>query len=170
MAGARGSSAEPARHVSVVGIGADGWDGLSPAARARLEAAPVVVGGQRHLDLLPTHPGQRRLSLPRPLREGLLALLSEHPHIVVLASGDPLISGIGTTLIDLLGPDQIEIIPAVSSVSLARARMNWPAETCAVVSLVGRDISLIRRELAPGRRILVLSSDAETAVSIAALL
>jgi precorrin-6Y C5,15-methyltransferase (decarboxylating) len=153
--------------VQVIGIGADGWDGLSPTARARITEAAVVVGGQRHLDLLPTIAGQDRKPLPSPLREGLAAL---SPETVVLASGDPLVSGIGTTLIDVLGADAVEIVPALSSVALARARLGWPAESCAVVSVVGRDLSLIRRELAPGRRILVLSSDEESPALIASLL
>jgi precorrin-6Y C5,15-methyltransferase (decarboxylating) len=90
--------------------------------------------------------------------------------VVALASGDPLVSGIATTLIELLGRDRVDVVPAVSSVSLARAAMRWPAESCSVVSLVGRDVSLLRRELAPGRRVLVLSSDERTPGQVARLL
>ncbi|WP_246086645.1 SAM-dependent methyltransferase [Nocardioides humi] len=79
-------------------------------------------------------------------------------------------SGIGTTLIRLLGPDAVTVVPAVSSVALARARMGWPAEETTVVSLVGRDPDAVRRELAHGRRLLVLSSDETTPASVAALL
>lgn len=111
------------------------------------------------------------MPLPRPLREGLPAFLEAiGPDVVVLASGDPLVSGIGTTLIELLGAEAVEIHPAVSSVALARARLKWPAESCAVVSVVARDLSRIRRELAPGRRIIVLSSDETTPAAIATLL
>ena len=60
---------------------------------------------------------------------------------------------------DLLGPDEVTVVPGISSVALARAAMRWSAESHAVVSVVGRDVALVRRELAPGRRILVLSSD-----------
>lgn len=129
-----------------------------------------MIGGQRHLDLLPDLPAQRRLPLPRPLRAGLLSLLDHHPEVTVLASGDPLISGIASTLIDLVGSEAVEVVPAVSSVSLARARMGWSAESCGVVSTVGRDLSLLRRELAPGRRVLVLSSDEHTPTQVADLL
>lgn len=158
--------------ITVVGVGADGWDGLSPAARARVQAAPVVLGGRRHLDLLPEFPGQRRQPWPSPLREGLPALLAAlgGQPAVALASGDPLVSGIGTTLAELLGRDNVEVLPAVSSVALARAEMRWPAESHATVSVVGRDVSLVRRELAPGRRILVLSSDETTPGAVAGLL
>jgi len=106
------------------------------------------------------------------LRTGLparLASLGPGP-VVALASGDPLVSGIGTTLLELLGPDRVTIEPVVSSVALARAAMGWSAESCAVVSVVGRDVALVVRELAPGRRILVLSSDEHTPAAVAALL
>ena len=170
MSGASGLPADPPR-IHVVGIGADGWGGLARALRERIERAPVVIAGQRHLDLLPPIAGQRRIPLPRPLRDGLPGLIDEWGDaLVILASGDPLVSGIGTTLLDLLGPDAIEIHPAASSVALARARMRWPAESCAIVSVVGRDVALVRRELAPGRRLLVLSSDEKTPATIAALL
>jgi len=157
--------------VQVIGIGADGWDGLAATVRDRIASATVVVGGRRHLDLLPDVPGQQRMLLPRPLREGLSDLLEQAgPDVVVLASGDPLVSGIGSTLIELLGADAVEIHPAVSSVALACARMGWPAESCAVVSVVGRDLSRIRRELSPGRRLVVLSSDETTPAAVADLL
>jgi precorrin-6B C5,15-methyltransferase / cobalt-precorrin-6B C5,C15-methyltransferase len=159
--------------IIVVGMGADGWDGLSASARAWLERAPVVLAGRRHLELLPHVPGQRREPWPSPLRAGLPELLDSlegEPHVVALASGDPLVSGVATTLIDLLGPDQVSVVPAVSSIALARAAMRWPAESCSVVSLVGRDVSLLRRELAPGRRVLVLSADEHTPAAVARLL
>ncbi len=159
--------------IIVVGIGADGWAGLSVSARAWLESARVVLGGRRHLELLPDVPGQRRETWPSPLREGLPQLLDSlqgESHVVALASGDPLVSGVGTTLIDLLGHDEVTIIPAVSSIALARAAMRWPAESCCVVSLVGCDVSLLRRELSPGRRVLVLSADEHTPAAVARLL
>lgn len=145
----------------VVGIGADGWAGLSPAARDEVTSASVVLGGQRHLDLLPDVPGQRREPWPSPLRDGLPSLLASlDGPAVALASGDPLVSGIGTTLIDLLGAEQVRVVPALSSVALARARMGWSAESSIVVTVVGRDPHAVLRQLAPGHRVLVLSSDA----------
>lgn len=158
--------------ITVVGVGADGWPGLPGRVRTAIEEAPVVLGGRRHLDLLPAVPGQHRETWPSPLRAGLPALLDRHAGtaVVALASGDPLLSGIATTLIDLLGTDAVEVVPAVSSVALARARLGWSAETTEVLTLVGRDEALLVRQLAPGRRLLVLSSDASTPGRVARLL
>lgn len=152
--------------IVVVGLNAQG-ELADPEA---VSAAPVVVGGRRQLGLLPERAEQQRIVLPSPLRPGLSALVEEHDELVVLASGDPLVSGIGTTLIEMYGADRVQVRPAVSSVALARARMGWPAESCAVVSVVGRDPSAVLRELAPGRRILVLSSDQHTPHRVGALL
>ena len=158
--------------ITVVGIGADGWTGLSEHLRKTIEEASVVLGGRRHLDLLPPVPGQLRQAWPSPLRAGLSTLLDRHAEapLVALASGDPLLSGIGTTLIDLLGVDAVDVVPAVSSVSLARARLGWAVESTEVLTLVGRDEALLMRQLAPGRRLLVLSSDDSTPERVARLL
>jgi precorrin-6Y C5,15-methyltransferase (decarboxylating) len=185
MSGASPPAAGP--RIRVIGIGADGWDGVPQRIREVVLRASVVLGGKRHLAMLPEVPGQRREPWPSPLREGLPALiaslgdgavadgpLADGPvadgGVVVLASGDPLVSGIGTTLIEMLGRDAVTIVPAVSSVALARAEMGWPAESCAVVSVTGRDPSLVLHELAPGRRVLVLSADERTPGQVARLL
>jgi len=158
--------------ITVVGIGADGWPGVPERLRTVIAEADVLLGGARHLDLVPSIAGQERASWPSPLKEQLPELLEEHAgrRIVVLASGDPLVSGIGSTLIDLLGAEHVTIEPAASSLALARARMGWPAESVEVVTLVGRDPASVLRALAPGRRILVLSSDETTPKTVAALL
>jgi len=158
--------------VTVVGLGADGWPGVPERLRQIITSADVLLGGQRHLALVPGTGGQERRAWPSPMREQLPRLLEEYAGrtVVVLASGDPLVSGIGSTLINLLGAEHVTIEPAVSSVALARARMGWPAESVEVVSVVGRDVDLVRWTLAPGRRILVLSADETTPKAVAAAL
>lgn len=155
--------------LTVVGIGADGWECLVPASREALAAAATVLGSPRQLDLLPTAITARRVVWPTPLREGLPELLASlEPPVVALASGDPLVAGVGSTLIDLGIP--VTVLPHVSSAALARARMGWPAESCAVVRVARPDAAEVRRELAPGRRVLVLSRDATTPGAVAVLL
>ncbi|MBO9522306.1 MAG: precorrin-6y C5,15-methyltransferase (decarboxylating) subunit CbiE [Nocardioidaceae bacterium] len=158
--------------LAVIGVGADGWDGLNSLVQREILGAQVLLGGARHLDLVPPVAGQERVAWPSPLRPALPGLLASYDgqRVVVLASGDPLVSGIGSTLIDLLGADRVRIVPTVSSVSLARARMGWPAETVEVVSLVGRDEHRVLRSLGPGHRLLVLCGGPETTRLVAALL
>jgi len=162
----------PDLQLAVVGVGADGWDGLTAATRDAILSAEVVLGGPRQLALLPSADGQTRQPWPSPLNQALPELLHELAgrRVVALASGDPMLSGIGTTLIGILGADQVTVIPHVSSVTLARSRLGWSAESTAVVSVVGRDVHAVLRELAPGRRVLVLSADQKTPATLATLL
>ncbi|MBF9135064.1 precorrin-6y C5,15-methyltransferase (decarboxylating) subunit CbiE [Plantactinospora sp. S1510] len=164
------TSARPG--LTVVGIGADGWDGLGETARSALRTAEVVLGGRRQLDLLPSDLPARRVSWPSPMLPALPGLLDEHAgrRLCVLASGDPMWFGVGAHLVDLLGADRVSVLPHPSSITLACARLGWPVERVTVVSAVGRDLARIRRVLSPGRRILVLSADAATPSALAGLL
>jgi len=158
--------------IDVVGLSARGWDDLPVRLRTTIQYAEVLLGSPRHLDLIPAFPSQQRLPWPAPLREGLPTLLSQVSgrRVVALASGDPLLAGIGSTLIDVLGSGAVRIHPAVSSVALARARMGWPEESTQLVRLRGADVDAARRYLFPDRRLIILSRDAESPGEVAQLL
>ena len=160
--------------VTVTGIGADGWAGLSPRSRAAIEQAGAVVGGPRQLALLPDSVAGRRIALPSPLLPGLPELLADAALVgtglVVLASGDPMFYGIGSTLVRLLGAERVTVLPHPSSVSLAAARLGWPVDDLDVVSLVGRPLELLHPALQPGRRVLALTAETSAAADVKALL
>ncbi|MFB6524166.1 precorrin-6y C5,15-methyltransferase (decarboxylating) subunit CbiE [Streptomyces sp. NPDC056401] len=167
------SSAPPPTPVSVVGLGADGWGGLTAPARAALAGAEVLIGGPRQLDLLPpAECGGTRIAWPSPLRPAVPKLMAEHAgrRIAVLASGDPMFYGIGRALSEELGPGTLHVVPHPSSVSYACARLGWPVEDTEVVTVVGRPVARLAAALYEGRRVLVLSAGAVTPNEIAALL
>lgn len=145
--------------VTVIGIGADGWEGLPPASRHEIEACEVLMGSTRQLDLVPGD--VERVPWPSPLVPALPGLLARYGgrKVGVLASGDPMFHGIGTTLVRLLGADQVRVLPHPSSVSLACARLGWALDAVDVVSLVGKPAALLVPHLHPGRRVLVLGGD-----------
>ncbi|MFC8492576.1 precorrin-6y C5,15-methyltransferase (decarboxylating) subunit CbiE [Streptomyces sp. NPDC057235] len=159
--------------ISVVGIGADGWDGLPGASRRVLRAAGVLIGAPRQLDLLPGDdcPGER-IAWPSPLRPAVPGLLAAHAGraIAVLASGDPSFYGIGRTLAEAVGADRLRIHPHPSSVSYACARLGWPLEETETVSLVARPLAALAAALHPGRRVLVLGEGPGTPADVAAYL
>ncbi|MFD6812262.1 precorrin-6y C5,15-methyltransferase (decarboxylating) subunit CbiE, partial [Streptomyces anthocyanicus] len=163
--------------ISVVGIGADGWDGLPESSRRPLRAAEVLIGGPRQLDLLPAGdcPGER-IAWPSPLRPAVPGLLAAHAGraIAVLASGDPSFHGIARTLAEAVGDPEtapaLDVHPHPSSVSYACARLGWPLEDTETVTLVGRPTARLAAALHDGRRLLVLSADAATPAAVAALL
>ncbi|MGI9126378.1 MAG: precorrin-6y C5,15-methyltransferase (decarboxylating) subunit CbiE [Mycobacterium sp.] len=155
--------------IIVVGIGADGMSGLSAHSRDELRSATVVYGSQRQLDLLDDTVIAPRHRWPTPMMPALERLLEEDPgeDIHVVASGDPLVHGIGATLIRLHGADRVRVLPHVSSVALACARLGWAAHETEVISLVTAPVhTAVRR----GGRAVVLSRDADTPKALAAVL
>ncbi|NNJ02832.1 bifunctional cobalt-precorrin-7 (C(5))-methyltransferase/cobalt-precorrin-6B (C(15))-methyltransferase [Streptomyces sp. PKU-MA01144] len=164
---------DPRPAVSVVGIGADGWDGLPETSRTALRTAEVLVGGPRQLALLPAAEcAGERVPWPSPLRPAVPALLAEHAgrRLVVLASGDPMFYGIGRTLTEIAGAGAVHVLPHPSSVSYACARLGWPVEETEVVTLVGRPAAGLGAALHHGRRLLVLSAGPATPAEVAELL
>ena len=159
------------RWLSVVGIGEDGWDGLSPAARALVEGAELLAGGARHLSLVPEFPRQERLAWPSPLSDAYPALLERRGRrVCVLASGDPSWYGIGATLSRIVPAAETLVVPAPSSFSLAAARMGWPLQESVCLTVHGRPLELVIPHLQPNARLLVLSWDGTTPAKLAALL
>jgi len=158
--------------VTVVGIGAGGWDEIGRTGRRALTSARVVLGNTRQLDLLPPEVTACRMTWPSPLLAALPELLAADADsgLAVLASGDPMFHGIGATLVRLLGADRVRVLPHPSSVALAAARLGWPLATTEVLSLVTADPAIVRRALNPGRQLLVLARDAGTPRLVAAVL
>jgi precorrin-6B C5,15-methyltransferase / cobalt-precorrin-6B C5,C15-methyltransferase len=158
--------------IEVIGIAASGWESLAEPERHLVQQAQLVLGGRRLLDLLPPFPGQGRVSWPSNPREALPRLVRGHEdrRVVVVASGDPLLYGVGSTLIELFGVESVRVHPALSSVSLAAARMGWPGGSYDVVRIRTREADEVRRYLAPGRRLVILSRDGSTPDVVGALL
>jgi precorrin-6Y C5,15-methyltransferase (decarboxylating) len=156
--------------VTVVGVGADGWKGLSVAAQVAVRSAEVLIGSARQLALVESD--ATKVTWPSPMLPAIPGLLEEHAgrRVCVLASGDPMFFGVGSTLTRLLGPQALTVIPHVSSVSLACARLGWPVEETEVLSLVGRPVEALRLSVRPELRLLVLSADGTTPARIAELL
>ncbi|MDP9795782.1 precorrin-6Y C5,15-methyltransferase (decarboxylating) [Catenuloplanes nepalensis] len=158
--------------VTVVGIGADGWDGLAPPGREAVAAAGVLLGGDRQLALIPAEVAADRVRWPSPLLPSLPGLLDSFADraVCVLASGDPMHFGIGGTLARLAGARGFRVVPHPSSISLACARLGWPVEETTVVSVVGRPLDALHSKIQPGRRLLVLSADGRSPAAVAGLL
>ena len=154
--------------LTVLGLGDDGLDGLAPARRALIDTAEVLVGGERHLALAGNERAER-LGWQFPL-DPLMAELKARrgKRVVVLATGDPLCFGIGTTLLKHLDRAEMAILPAPSAFSLAGARLGWPHHTVTGLTLHGRPLASLNGWLQPGRRLLLLSHDGTTPAKVAA--
>lgn len=156
--------------ITVVGIGADGWAGLGEDARAALLAAETIVGSARQLALVPGSAARRR-AWPSPI-DSLVDELVAHDNgpVCVLASGDPMLHGIGATLARRVAPGLLTVHPHPSAFALACARLGWPAAEVALVSAVARPPDVVVPWLQPGRRLVAYVSGADGAAGLAGVL
>ncbi len=159
------------RWLSIVGIGEDGVDGLTAAARALVAAAEIVFGGRRHLALAaPLIRGAAR-PWPSPFDGAADEVLAYRGRqICVLASGDPFHYGIGAVLAQKIDAREMLVVPAPSAFSLAAARLAWSLPHTVLLSVHGRSLDLVRPHLQPGARILVLTADGDGPANLAKLL
>jgi len=159
------------RWLSIVGIGEDGAQGLSPGARDLIASAEIVFGGARHLALAaPLIRGQAK---PWPTPFSLAAgevLGMRGRQVCVLASGDPFFYGVGSVLAAHVPPEETWVMPAPSAFSLAAARLGWAIPDTVLVSVHGRALDRIRPHLHPHARILALTSDEDGPAALARLL
>jgi precorrin-6B C5,15-methyltransferase / cobalt-precorrin-6B C5,C15-methyltransferase len=169
-------NAEPAtctgkRWLSIVGIGEDGVEGLSPIARRLIKSAELVVGGARHLELAGDLICGRPLAWPSPMSDAFGEIKRYRGRsVAVLASGDPFHFGVGKQLAAFVPTEEFVCLPQPSAFSLAAARMGWSLQDIALVTLHGRALQGIVRYLQPGARILALSWDGATPATLAELL
>jgi precorrin-6B C5,15-methyltransferase / cobalt-precorrin-6B C5,C15-methyltransferase len=159
------------RWLSIVGIGEDGAEGLSSVARQLIHSAELVVGGARHLELADELIRGRRLAWPSPIGDAFPEIQRHRGRpVVVLASGDPFHFGVGKQIAAFVPADEFVCLPQPSAFSLAAARMGWPLQDVALVTLHGRALNGIVRHLQPGARVLALSWDGATPRKLSELL
>ncbi|HUR43644.1 MAG TPA: precorrin-6y C5,15-methyltransferase (decarboxylating) subunit CbiE, partial [Aestuariivirga sp.] len=150
--------------LTILGMGEDGYEGLSASARLKLAEAEVIVGSSRLSEFLPPssadfhewpQPFSAVVDRIKPLRG---------KRTVVLATGDPLNYGVARKIMEFVPFAEMEIIPHLSAFSLAAARLGWSLPDCDTLTLHGRDEATIESFIQPNARLIVLTSDA-TAIS-----
>ena len=129
--------------VQIVGIGDDGVDGMTAQARRLLEAAEVLLGPESCAGLLPSAIAGR-LEVSSGL-DDLVERIERHAgsRVVVLASGDPLYYGTARYVCGKLGKERFEVVPHVSSMQLAFARVKEGWEEAFLANLSGQSIERV---------------------------
>jgi precorrin-6B C5,15-methyltransferase / cobalt-precorrin-6B C5,C15-methyltransferase len=153
--------------IVVIGIGADGMPGLAAPSLAELRRATIVYGSRRQLGLLDDTVKAERRQWPSPMVDALDSLRDIDGDVHVLASGDPMLHGVGRLLIRMIGADRVTVLPHVSSVTLACARLGWAVQDTEVISLMtGEPHTAVRR----GGQAVVLCRDGASPATLARLL
>src|SRR6202048_3458884 len=160
----------PAPWLSIVGIGEDGLDGMSAAARELLAGAELVAGGQRHLALVASL-GKPTFAWETPFAASIPTLLRHRgKRVVALCSGDPFWYGAGSVIADAVPAAETVVGRAPSTFACAAARLRWRLEETVTLGLHARPAELLRPHLRTGARLIVLARDNAAPAQIAAYL
>jgi precorrin-6Y C5,15-methyltransferase (decarboxylating) len=157
--------------IYVIGMGVSASD-LTEAHLAIIRAADLLVGGRRHLDRFKDLPAEKR-PIDGRVSETLACIRAAmaHRRVVVLASGDPLLHGIGSRIAEEIGRERVTVLPNVSSIAAAFARIGQSWAGARVVSLHGRDSRLeLLAALKSGAPVAVLTDPQRTPAWLAAWL
>ena len=156
--------------LHIVGIGEDGMDGLTPATRAVVEAAEIIIGGERHHALSGNVTAQR-IAWPSPFDSLIDTLRSfKGRRVVVLATGDPLWFSIGARIGREIDATEITYHPQVSAFQIAAARMGWSMADLETLTVHGRPVEQMIAFIQPDQRLLILTTGEETPAQIARFL
>ena len=152
--------------IYVIGIGEDGWDDLSADSRELLYKSEIVIGGERHLKMIPGDWEGERIIWASPIREAVTKILDWRPSepgsgkkVAVMASGDPLCYGIAAKLLRHLPIEEIWIKPALSTFSLICSRVGWSLPDIETLTIHGRPLEMLHTFVQPGAKLLVLNQD-----------
>lgn len=161
--------------LHIVGIGEDGMAGLSAAARAQLEQAEVIIGGDRHHALAPNVSAER-IAWPSPF-DAMIETIRSHlgRRVVILVTGDPLWFSVGARIAnpkygDVIAPAEIIYYPQLSAFQWAAARMGWSLADAETITAHGRAVEQVIPYFWPGARLLILTAGSQTPGEVAALL
>jgi precorrin-6Y C5,15-methyltransferase (decarboxylating) len=157
--------------VYIVGVGEDGVGGLTDRARRLVEAADLLIGEAQALTLVP-NAGKERLVVGTSLDEAVKRIdAAQGKQIVVLAIGDPLFYGVARYLCDKLGKDRFEVVPHVSSMQLAFARVKESWEEAFLTNLATHGLENVLDQVRGAEKVgLFTSEDSPPAVVAKTLL
>jgi len=156
-----------AKKIPIIGIGDDGADGLSAAARMLVSQADLLVGDAATLDLVPAG-AARRLVVGAELKSAVeqIAAAADR-NVVVLVYGDPLFYGLARFLCDQLGKDRFDVVPHVSSMQLAFARVKESWEEAYLTNLANHPLEAVIDKIRVAERAGLFTSDASTPADVA---
>ena len=156
--------------IIIAGCGPGSPAYLTPGARTAIRKAEVLIGAKRLLDLFPRHPA-RKISLTADIEKLMAAMdrIRKNRKIVVLVTGDPGLCSLARPIVRRFGHKNCEIIPGVSSVQFAFARIGVDWLGVRIVDAHGADPEVTPESLQEEDRIAILAGRKEAVPWIAKL-
>jgi precorrin-6B C5,15-methyltransferase / cobalt-precorrin-6B C5,C15-methyltransferase len=148
--------------IPIVGVGPDGLGGLTARSRDLLTATDVVFGSESTLRLLPELKAERvRVGADLPdVVAKLKAGIAAGRRLAVVASGDPLFYGTARYLCEKVGPEHFEVVPHVSSMQLAFARLKETWEEAYLTDLSARTLDDVLGKIRSAETVGLFTSEA----------
>ena len=155
--------------ITIVGVGDDGSPGLSQQAIEVIQRASTLFGSSTLLERFPNFQGEKR-TLGSDLDRLATELENAPIGSVVLASGDPLFYGTARFLCERLGKDTFEVIPHVSSMQLAFARVKESWDEAYLANVANQPLERILERIRTTEKAGVFTSEQVPPSRIAELL
>ncbi|MGO8746370.1 MAG: precorrin-6y C5,15-methyltransferase (decarboxylating) subunit CbiE [Thermoguttaceae bacterium] len=152
--------------MAIIGCGPGAAEYVTEAARRAAAGADVLVGSRRLLDLFPMCCEERihvDADIPS-LLERIEALRAGGRRVAVLVAGDPGLYSLAQNLIGRFGSAECEVVPAVSSVQVAFARLGLDWADARIISAHGRLPGIEAGELAGAGKIAILAGTKQALV------
>jgi precorrin-6Y C5,15-methyltransferase (decarboxylating) len=139
--------------IHIVGIGDDGLEGLTATSQQLIRDAELLVGSDRALRSVPAGKAQR-LEMGKDL-DSVVARLGQaaDKKIVILAQGDPLFYGTARYLTDRLGKERFEVVPHVSSMQLAFARVKETWDEAYLTNLASQSLDHVAEKIRTAEKV-----------------
>lgn len=147
-------------NINVIGIGLEGQKSLNNDLLNLINNSDILIGGDRHLNYFPQYQGNKLIinDLNLVIKE-IKNYQKQGKKIVILATGDPLFFGIGRILLNNFSPEELNFYPHLNCVQLAFNRLKIPWQDSKIISLHGRDIEPLIKELKQGTDKLAILTD-----------
>lgn len=160
------SAAEP--RIYIIGVGSDGLAGLTSHALGLLTNMEIIFGSDHTLSLVGELPCEFR-RLGADLQETIAALsaLLGKKRVAIVASGDPLFYGVARYLCDRMGKEHFEVLPHVSSMQLAFARVKETWEEAYLTNLQTHPLVKIVDHIRTAETVGLFTSEEEGPAQIA---
>ena len=156
--------------LTIIGIGDNGLESLTSAARTLFDAAETIIAPERVLARIDCG-ARETIAWTFGIKETIALVMARRgTPVTILATGDPMFFGVGATLMRQMEASEMRVIPSPSAFSLAAAKLGWALQDVAMISLHGRSVHGLAAHVQPGARIIALTSSGQTVIEAAQIL
>lgn len=146
--------AEPVWRMPIVGVGSDGMGGLSSRERQALSEADAIIGQTQVLGLLgPTSAEQLPLDQDLATAAREIASRVGRQKLAFVVSGDPLFYGLAGWLFETFGKERFDVLPHVSSMQTAFARVKESWEDAYLSNLQTQPLPTVIERMSQARTV-----------------